>query len=227
MRSIVVSQSLLIISAVLIIVMYLLYPALQWSLKLEAGACLVSLTILIVFILLIEKFKNKLSGSSKENLKAGLYFGLIWTIEISMNNIIQPKLPLRDHLDNIFWGIIAVLVFYVSYKDAFHTRKVSAGIKAGFFSGFASGIVACLTGLILICFGMPLLMKDPVNVMEWTDMKGITKYPGMASYFAYQTFAGAIMHLIILGIIMGLLLGIIGGVTGKLVSFKHKINSAT
>ena len=51
-------------------------------------------------------------------------------------------------------------------------------------------------------------------------MKGKTKYPDMASYFAYQTFAGAIMHLIILGIIMGLLLGILGGLTGKLISSK-------
>jgi hypothetical protein len=205
--------------------MYFLYPALQWSLRLEAGACLVSLIILIVLVLLIEKFKNGLTDNSRENLKAGLYFGLIWTIEISMNNIIQPRLPLRDYLDNIFWGIIAVLIFYVSYKNAFNTKKISAGIKAGFFSGFASGIIACLTALILVCFGMKLLLKDPINIAEWADMKGKTNYPDMASYFAYQTFAGAIMHLIILGIIMGLLLGITGCLTGKLVSSKVKINS--
>lgn len=223
MKSVVLSQYLLITSAVLVGVMYFLYPALRWSLKLEAGACLVSLIILIVLILLIKKFKNKLSGHSKEHLKAGLYFGLIWTIEISMNNIIHPGLPLRDYLDNIFWGIIAFLIFYVSYKDAFNTKKISAGIKAGFFSGFASGIVACLTALILICFGMKLLLKDPVNIAEWADIKGKTKYPDMASYFAYQTFTGAIMHLIILGIIMGWLLGLIGGLTGKL--FSLKLNS--
>ncbi len=220
MKSVKVSQYLLIISAVLVLVMYLWYPALQWSLKIEAGACLISLIILIVLILLIKKFKNELSDKSKKNLNAGLYFGLIWTIEISMNNIIQPRLPLRDYLDNIFWGIIAVLILYVSYKDAFDTKKIIAGIKAGFFSGFGSGIVACLTALILICFGMKLLLKDPVNIAEWADMKGKTNYPDMASYFAYQTFAGAIMHLIILGIIMGVLLGIIGGLVGKLLSVK-------
>jgi hypothetical protein len=218
MRSVKVSQYLLIVSAVLVLIMYLWYPALQWSLKFEAGACLISLIILIVLILLIKKFKNELSEKSKKNLNAGLYFGLLWTIEISTNNIIQPRLPLRDYLDNIFWGIIAVLILYVSYKDTFDTKKIIAGIKSGFFSGLGSGIVACLTALILICFGMKLLLKDPVNMAEWADVKGKTNYPDMASYFAYQTFAGAIMHLLILGIIMGILLGIIGGLAGKLFS---------
>jgi len=220
MKSVRASQYLLIISAVLVLIIYLRYPALQWSLKIEAGGCLISLVILIVLILLIKKFKNELSDKSKKNLNAGLYFGLLWTIEISINNIIQPRLPLRDYLDNIFWGIIALLILYVSYKDAFDTRRIITGIKAGFFSGFSSGIVACLTALILICFGMKLLLKDPINIAEWSDMKGKTNYPDMASYFAYQTFAGAIMHLIILGVIMGVLLGIIGGVVGKLLSVK-------
>jgi len=203
--------------------MYAWYPALQWSPNMKAGACLISLIIFIVLLLLIGKLKNKLSDKSKRNLNAGLYFGLIWTVEISMNNFIQPRLPLRDYLDNIFWGIIAVLIVYVSYKDAVDTKKVNAGIKAGFFSGFGSGIVACLTALLLICFGMQLLLKDPVNIAEWVDMKGITNYPDMATYFAYQTFAGAIMHLIILGIFMGVLLGLIGGLIAKLVSLKIKL----
>jgi len=222
MKPVIVSQFLLIISAVLVLIMYLLYPALQWSLKMEAAGCLISVMILIALILLINKFKNKLSYKSENNLKEGLYFGLLWTIEISMNNIIQPRLPLRDYLDNIFWGIIAILILWVSYKDALDAKKIVAGIKAGFFSGFASGIVACLTALVLICFGMKLLLKDPVNIAEWADMNGKTNYPNMASYFAYQTFAGAIMHLIILGMIMALLLGVIGRLAGKLVSLRAK-----
>lgn len=227
MKSIKVVQYLLIISAVLVVIVYAWYPALQWSLNIEAAAILISLIILIVLILLVEKFKNKLSGKSKNNLHAGLCFGLLWTIEISMNNVIQPVLPLRDYLDNIFWGIIGVLILYISYKDAFDSKTIVAGIKAGFFSGFASGLVACLSALVLICFGMKLLLSDPVNIAEWAGMKGKTSYPDMASYFAYQTFAGAIMHLLILGIIMGVLLGIIGGLAGKLVSPKNKINLAS
>ena len=222
MKSVIVSQLLLILSAVLVVIMYSFYPALQWSLKMEAVACLISVMFFIFLILLINRFKNKFSDRSKYNLKAGLFFGLLWTIEISMNNIIQPRLPLRDHLDNVFWGIVGVLILWVSYKDSFNTRKLSAGIKAGFFSGFGSGIVACLTALLLICFGMKLLLKDPANIAEWADMEGKTNYPDIASYFAYQTFAGAIMHLIILGIIMGALLGVIGGCIGKLVRLRAK-----
>lgn len=220
MKPVLISQYLLITSAVLVVVMYILYPALEWSLKIEAGACLFSLILLIVLALLVEKFKHKLSGKSKQNLLAGLYFGLLWTVEISMNNVIQPKLPLRDYLDDIFWAIIAVFILYISCRDALNERKIIAGIKAGFFSGFASGIVACFTALVLICFGMKLLLKDPPNIAEWASVKNKTTYPTMASYFAYQTFAGAMMHLVILGIVMGLLLGIIGGLLGKLFSLK-------
>ena len=45
---------------------------------------------------------------------------------------------------------------------------------------------------------------------------------GMNVYFAYQTFAGGIMHLVILGAIMGLLLGIIGGFTGRTLHYFKK-----
>jgi len=39
----------------------------------------------------------------------------------------------------------------------------------------------------------------------------------MAAYYAYETFAGAFLHLIILGIFMGLLLGLLGGTVGKVI----------
>ena len=222
MKSIKISVYLLIISAVLIPVLYWQYPVLRWSLKVEAGACLASFLVLAILILLVEKYKNELSGKSKKNLNAGLYFGLLWAIEICMNNMVQPSLPLRDYLDNIFWAIISILIFYLSYKDALNEKKMAAGIKAGFFSGFGSGMVACTIALILTCFGMNLLLKDPVNIAEWTNIKGRTNYPDMATYFAYQTFAGAIMHLLILGIVMGVLLGIMGGFLGKFLAVNIK-----
>jgi hypothetical protein len=37
----------------------------------------------------------------------------------------------------------------------------------------------------------------------------------MAAYFAFETFAGAFGHLIILGAVMGCLAGVIGGCVGK------------
>ena len=44
----------------------------------------------------------------------------------------------------------------------------------------------------------------------------------MKVYFAYQTFAGTLMHLIILGTIMGLILGLLGGIIGKSMSYLKK-----
>ena len=161
MKSVLVSQWILIVSAVLVVVVYLLYPALQWSLKIEAGACLLSLIILIVLILFIQKIKHELSDKSKQNLKAGLYFGLLWTIEISMNNVIQPKLPLRDYLDNIFWGVIVILILYVSYRNAFNTQKIKAGIKAGFFKWICKWRSSLLDSFNINLFWYDVTFKRP------------------------------------------------------------------
>jgi hypothetical protein len=46
----------------------------------------------------------------------------------------------------------------------------------------------------------------------------------MVVYFAYQTLAGAVLHLVVLGIIMGLLLGGVGGVLGRALRIVVKIN---
>ncbi len=44
---------------------------------------------------------------------------------------------------------------------------------------------------------MPLILKDQLNIKEWADLKEATHYPSMAVYFAYQTLAGAMLHLIV------------------------------
>ncbi len=44
----------------------------------------------------------------------------------------------------------------------------------------------------------------------------------MATYFAYQTLAGALLHLVVLGAILGLILGLVGGALGKLGNFIGK-----
>jgi hypothetical protein len=37
----------------------------------------------------------------------------------------------------------------------------------------------------------------------------------MAAYFAFETLAGALMHLVVLGLVMGAALGIVGGTIGR------------
>jgi hypothetical protein len=41
----------------------------------------------------------------------------------------------------------------------------------------------------------------------------------MATYFAYDTMAGALGHLLILGLAMGVVLGAVGGLSARLPGF--------
>ena len=86
----------------------------------------------------------------------------------------------------------------------------------GTWTGFASGAVACLTALALVIFGMSLLLSDPVNLTEWANRAKGSTAPTMASYFAFETLAGAFLHLVALGVGMGFVLGVVGGALGKL-----------
>ena len=206
----------MVLSIILAIATYFRYRPYSWPTGLEALGCLVSIilmaTALIILWILRDKIINDLQ---RRNVALGLCFGLLWTIEISINNLVRPELPLRDNIDNTFWAIIALLILITAIRDAYQANKFLYGIKSGFWSGLTSGAIACLTALIFVVFGMKYLLMDPVNIKEWTDIKATENSPGMDVYFAYQTFAGAIMHLFILGAIMGSLLGIIGGFIGR------------
>lgn len=217
-----VFKLILAASVALVVFIFFMYRANNWPGGLSAQACLLSLlALIIVFVLLSLKHTKWLNQLQKDNTTAGLFFGLLWTAEISMNNIIQPGLPLRDWLDDIFWALVAVLIFASAVRAALRSGKVRAGVQAGFWSGLASGLTACITALLLIVAGMRFITTDPLNQREWSDLvtgsdkKGLYTHD-MAVYFAYQSLAGAMMHLIVLGGVMGLLLGLVGGFIGKL-----------
>lgn len=214
----------IVLSIILVISLYFIYRPYSWPAGLESLGCLVSIILMAAALLTHWIFRDKIINDlQKRNVALGLGFGLLWTIEIIINNLIQPGLPLRDNIDNIFWAIIALLILITAIRDAYQTNKFLKGVISGFWSGVSSGAVACLTALTFVVFGMKYLLTDPLNIKEWTDIKAKENSPGMDVYFAYQTFAGAIMHLFILGAIMGLFLGIIGGFTGKTLHlFKKK-----
>jgi hypothetical protein len=215
------------LSIILVILIYLLYRPFTWPYGREAAGCLIALFMLTTTLFLHWKLKEKYTSElQRRNVTIGLYFGLLWTIEISINNFIRPEMPLRDNIDNIFFSLIAILIFLKSAWDAYRANNMSEGLRSGFWSGIASGAVACLTALALIVFGMKYILLDPLNLQEWSDVKIKANSPGMDVYFAYQTFAGAIMHLFILGALMGLVLGTIGGMAGKMISIIKRINSS-
>ncbi len=76
--------------------------------------------------------------------------------------------------------------------------------------------MACVTALALAVFGMSLLRSDPVNLAEWANRGADSTAPSVAAYLAYETLAGAFLHLVVAGLVMGLLLGVAGGVLGVL-----------
>ena len=165
-------------------------------------------------------FRNRVSprrNSADDNVTIffGIILGMLWMIEISINNFIAPPLPGRDIMDNIFWAIIAISILVFSVTRAYQKDSILRGIEDGVWSGFVSGLLACGMALLIIVFGMHFILQDPLNVSEWAGLGTGGTAPGMAAYFAFETFAGAFGHLVILGIAMGALLGVFGGMIGK------------
>ena len=208
---------ILLISILLIFFVYLLYRPVKWPFGYEAAGCLISV-ILIASLALFLWLRRKplIDENQKKNVALGLCFGLFWTIEISINNFIRPGIPLRDYIDDIFWAVIAISILVTAAYYAFNSDKIVNGIKSGFWTGLASGSVACLTALLMTVFGMKFILLDPLNLKEWSDLKETSGYSDISVYFAYQTFAGALGHLFVLGIVMGVILGTIGGLFGKI-----------
>ncbi len=159
--------------------------------------------------------RRGLSRATGQALRIGIALGLLWVTEIGINNLVAPPVPARDVIDNIFWGVIAFCILALAACQAHQADRLIQGIRAGLWSGFASGLLACGMALGIIVFGMKFITHDPLNVQEWAALGSRTAAPTMAAYFAYETLAGAFGHLLVLGLGMGGLLGMVGGAIGK------------
>lgn len=111
--------------------------------------------------------------------------------------------------------MIALAILIQAFLVAYRTRRFVRGVQAGFWSGTVSGLVACLMGLVLVVVLLQLVINDPVSMQEWNELGNTSGASDVATYFAYETLAGAFLHLVVLGVIMGTLLGIIGGGLGR------------
>jgi hypothetical protein len=205
-----------IISLVLVLIVALLYSYSTLSI-IESGAGLTLLIAVAGFLWLYPRRIGPRHDSPETHraILAGMVLGLLWIIEININNFAAPPLPARDIIDNIFWAIIALSILFLAVFQAYRTASIIRGVKIGLWSGIISGLLACAMALLIIVFGMHFITRDPLNVTEWAEYGATSDAPSMAAYFAFETLAGAFGHLIILGIIMGGLLGIIGGFLGK------------
>jgi hypothetical protein len=136
-------------------------------------------------------------------------------VEIGINNISAPPQPSRDFIDNLFWAAIALGILAHATACSYAENRIGAGLSAGFWTGMVSGLTACWTALSLIVFGMGLITRDRINIDEWAARGPGSRAPTMAAYFAFETFTGALMHLVVLGIMMGGILGLLGGLLGR------------
>jgi hypothetical protein len=181
-----------------------------------SGAGLLILVVACVSLCLYRERTSRAGYSTiVQAICVGLALGLLWVAEISVNNLIAPPLPARDIIDNVFWAVIAVSIFLLALVYAYRTDRFRVGVEVGTWSGFVSGALACCMALSLIVFGMHFITQDPLNVTEWAARGTDSSAPTIAAYFAYETFAGAFLHLTVLGIVMGGRLGILGGISGK------------
>lgn len=149
-------------------------------------------------------------------IRVGLALGGLWVIEIGVNNILAPPLPGRDIFDDVIWAAIALGILVLAAWSAQQAGRFTAGLAAGLWSGLASGLAACATALAMIVFGMGFVAQDPLNVAEWAERGAGSGAPSLAAYLAGEMLAGAVLHLLILGLAMGVVLGVAGGGLGWL-----------
>jgi len=123
---------ILVLCVFLIVAVWAMYKPFAWPFGKEAAFCLLSVVLIsTLVVILCTKKIVKISERQEKNVVLGLSFGLLWTIEISMNNFIRPGLPLRDILDNIFWAVIALAILIAAVNESYHSDKFVDGLKSG------------------------------------------------------------------------------------------------
>lgn len=211
-------------SALLVILILVRYPGDDSSTSHLASGLLALLLIVAAAALLAWRGSRIPSPEQRADQKLGLIIGLLagclWILEISFNNFVDPSVSTaasRFYVDNGAWAIITLAILVASFIRAFQCRQILAGIRVGLWSGFTSGLIACLAALLLITFGMSFLLRDPLNVNEYATRSLTERLPDRATFSAYEVLAGAIGHLVVLGIVMGAIVGAIAGLLARLV----------
>jgi hypothetical protein len=196
--------------AVLIVIVFFKYRNAGWPLDRQGIECLGAFTAVLILGLVGARAARggKVAAGA---LAAGLVLGGLWTIEIAINNVLHPVLPLRDYLDDAFWAAVVAGTLAGSALAAWRSPHWRGACAWGSWAGLASGAVACLTALLFTVFGMRFITGDPVSAQEWAAQGPGSGYSSISAYWAYQTLAGAILHLLILGLLSGVLLGALGG----------------
>jgi hypothetical protein len=195
---------LLAASGVMTVAAYLLYREPGWPYNVQSVQALLVLASIGLTALGFERFQQA-KDDTRHLIRAGLWIGLLWTAEICYNNILHAGLPLRDRVDDAFWLLVATLVAVTAWKRGASLRHM---VRRGLWIGAASGVVACTTALAFVVFALTAVTTDPLSQQEWASSRSLG-HASQQAYFAYQTMAGAVLHLVVLGVVMGSLIGAI------------------
>ncbi|MEI6683836.1 MAG: hypothetical protein WCO44_14490, partial [Bacteroidota bacterium] len=131
---------IILLSVLLVISICFLYHVSLWPVGTEALEWMVGVVSLLTTAVLLRIFQKRgVSPLRRRSVAIGLVVGLLWTIEIGVNNLVRPGLPLRDIIDNIFWAVIALLILAASTREVILSNRSRDGVLAGFWSGIASG----------------------------------------------------------------------------------------
>jgi hypothetical protein len=185
----------------------------------EGTIALLILAGLIAWLLRwgIRASETDVTGAARRGMIAGSIMGIFWVFEIAFNNLVPRNIATesaRFVVQNGIWALIALGMLAIGVAPARRLGRVTAGAVAGFWSGLVSGLIACVMGLVVVVFWLDQVLSDPFSIQEWAERGPASGAPDMATYFAYQTMGGDILHLLVLGVAMGALLGLIGGLIG-------------
>jgi hypothetical protein len=150
-------------------------------------------------------------------LGAGL--GLLWTVEITVNNVFPAdRVPVgtRDIVDDVIWVGICLLTLVAAGVAARRAGRMAVGAGVGLWSGIVSGLFAYLAALLVAA----LFLSGPQHDPELIAGFAASGYPDLATDATFSLIGspvgGAGGHLWLLGIAAGTLLGALGGFVGSL-----------
>lgn len=156
-------------------------------------------------------------SARSSGIGAGLFFGMLWVLEIGWNhlppNVATPTTLLL--VDNGVWGLVAVGMFLLGAMSVRRSGQLTTGLQTGYWSGIVSGLMACITGLLLVLFLMNLVVGDPHTNQEYALRGPSSGVSDIGTYFAYELLTGSVLHVLVLGIGMGTVMGALGGLLGK------------
>jgi hypothetical protein len=79
-------------------------------------------------------------AASQKAAGYGIAIGILWLVEICINNLLAPPLPDRDWVNNVFWATVALCILVLAAVSAYLANSIRRGISSGIWSGFASGL---------------------------------------------------------------------------------------